>query len=104
MSQIIYASSGSVYGVKDEPEVTENLSLIPISAYNKTKMISERVFISYKDKIKIHCIRPATVCGYSPRMRLDISVNLLTMQALQKEKLMFLEDIKQGPILIFMTW
>jgi nucleoside-diphosphate-sugar epimerase len=87
VSQIIYASSGSVYGVKDEPEVTENLSLIPISAYNKTKMISERVFISYKDKIKIHCIRPATVCGYSPRMRLDISVNLLTMQALQKEKI-----------------
>ena len=83
VKQIIYASSGSVYGVKEEDEVTEDLSLVPISAYNKTKMVSERVLYSYKDKIKIHCIRPATVCGYSPRMRLDVSVNLLTMQALK---------------------
>jgi nucleoside-diphosphate-sugar epimerase len=85
--QIIYASSGSVYGIKKEAQVTEELSLVPISAYNKTKMISERVFISYKDLIRIHCIRPATVCGYSPRMRLDVSVNLLTMQALQNKKM-----------------
>ena len=83
VKHLIYASSGSVYGVKNEPEVTEDLSLVPISAYNKTKMVSERVLISYKDSIKVHCIRPATVCGYSPRMRLDVSVNLLTMQALK---------------------
>lgn len=87
VKQIIYASSGSVYGVKEEKDVTEDLSLVPISAYNKTKMVSERVFYSYKDFIKIHCIRPATVCGYSPRMRLDVSVNLLTMQALTKKKI-----------------
>lgn len=87
VKQIIYASSGSVYGVKEEDEVTEDLSLVPISAYNKTKMVSERVLYSYKDKIKIHCIRPATVCGYSPRMRLDVSVNLLTMQALKNKKI-----------------
>tara|TARA_B100001057_G_scaffold501283_1_gene623182 strand:- start:24530 stop:25471 length:942 start_codon:yes stop_codon:yes gene_type:complete len=87
VEHFIYASSGSVYGVKDEPEVTEDLSLVPISAYNKTKMISERVLISYKDKIKVHCIRPATVCGYSPRMRLDVSVNLLTIQALTNAKI-----------------
>jgi nucleoside-diphosphate-sugar epimerase len=87
VKHFIYASSGSVYGVKDELEVTEDLSLVPISAYNKTKMVSERVLISYKDKIKVHCIRPATVCGYSPRMRLDVSVNLLTMQALTKKKI-----------------
>ena len=68
--QFIFASSGSVYGLKEEPLVTEKLSLVPISDYNKTKMISERVLLSYADKILISCIRPATVCGYSPRMRL----------------------------------
>ncbi len=87
VKQLIYASSGSVYGVKEEPEVTEDLSLVPISAYNKTKMVSERVLYSYKDYLKVQCIRPATVCGYSPRMRLDVSVNLLTMQALQNKKI-----------------
>ena len=87
VKQFIYASSGSVYGVKDEPEVTEDLSLLPISDYNKTKMISERVLLSYHDKIILHIIRPATVCGYSPRMRLDLSVSMLTMQALTKGKI-----------------
>ena len=85
--QFIYSSSGSVYGVKDEPEVTEDLSLVPISDYNKTKMISERVLLSYTNDIIVQCIRPATVCGYSPRMRLDVSVNMLTMQALTKGKI-----------------
>ncbi len=83
VKQIIYASSGSVYGVKDELEVTEDLDLVPISVYNKTKMVSERVFLSYKDNIKVHCIRPATVCGWSERMRLDVSVNMLSFQALK---------------------
>ena len=87
VKQFIYASSGSVYGVKDEDQVTEELSLIPISDYNKTKMISERVFLSYSDKINLQCIRPATVCGYSPRMRLDLSVNMLTMQALINKRI-----------------
>lgn len=82
VKQFIYASSGSVYGVKEEPQVTEELSLVPISDYNKTKMISERVLLSYRNEILVQCLRPATVCGYSPRMRLDLSVNMLTMQAL----------------------
>lgn len=85
--QFIFASSGSVYGVKEEAEVTENLSLVPISDYNKTKMISERVLLSYQDQIIINIIRPATLCGYSPRMRLDLSVNMLTMQALANGKI-----------------
>jgi len=80
--QFVYASSGSVYGVKEEEKVTEDLPLVPISAYNKTKMVAERVLLSYSDQMAVHCIRPATVCGLSPRMRLDLSVNLLTMQAL----------------------
>jgi len=87
VKQFIYASSGSVYGVKDEPRVTEDLSLVPISDYNKTKMISERVLLSYADAILVQCVRPATICGYSPRMRLDLSVNMLTMQALVNGKI-----------------
>ncbi len=87
VKKIIYASSGSVYGIKEEQKVTEDLPLLPISTYNKTKMVSERVFLSYKDKLEIVCIRPATVCGYSPRMRLDVSVNMLTYQALKNKKI-----------------
>ena len=87
VKQFIYASSGSVYGIKEEDQVTEDLELKPISEYNKTKMVSERALLSYADKMVIQIIRPATVCGYSPRMRLDVSVNLLTMQALSKGKI-----------------
>jgi nucleoside-diphosphate-sugar epimerase len=85
--QFVYASSGSVYGVQDAPQVTEELPLVPISDYNKTKMISERVLLSYADRIAVQCVRPATVCGVSPRMRLDLSVNMLTMQALTKGRI-----------------
>ena len=97
VKQFILASSGSVYGVKDEPEVTEELSLVPISDYNKTKMVSERVLLSYQDKICIQMIRPATVCGYSPRMRLDLSVNMLTMQALANGKITVLGGSQTRP-------
>lgn len=87
VKQFIYSSSGSVYGVKEEEQVTEELKPEPISVYNKTKMVGERILLSYKDAMIVQCIRPATVCGYSPRMRLDLSVNLLTMQALAKGKI-----------------
>ena len=84
VKQFIFASSGSVYGIKEETQVTEDLPLMPISDYNKSKMISERVLLSYKNQITLQIIRPATVCGFSPRMRLDLSVSLLTMHALTK--------------------
>ncbi len=87
VKRFIYASSGSVYGIKDESQVTEELELKPISEYNKTKMVAERVLLSYSDDMGVQIIRPATVCGYSPRMRLDVSVNLLTMQALSRGKI-----------------
>ena len=87
VKQFIFASSGSVYGVKDEPNVTEDLTLVPISVYNKTKMVAERVFLSYQDQMQVHCIRPATVCGVSPRMRLDVSVNMLSYQALKNGRI-----------------
>lgn len=82
VGQFVFASSGSVYGVSDLPRVTEEAPLVPISVYNKTKMIAERVLLSYSDALTVHLIRPATVCGWSPRMRLDVSVNMLTAQAL----------------------
>ena len=87
VKQFLFASSGSVYGIKDEPQVTEELTLVPITAYNKTKMVAERVVLSYADRMQVHCIRPATVCGYSPRMRFDVSVNMLTWQALKNRKI-----------------
>jgi nucleoside-diphosphate-sugar epimerase len=87
VKRFIYASSGSVYGIKDELQVTEDLELKPLSEYNKTKMVAERVLLSYQNDMVVQIVRPATVCGYSPRMRLDVSVNLLTMQALTSGKI-----------------
>ncbi len=87
VKRIIYASSGSVYGVKPNLKVHENLSLNPISLYNKVKMITERVLLSYNKKIEVFIVRPATVCGYSPRMRFDISVNALTIDALKNKEI-----------------
>ena len=85
--QFVFASSGAVYGVKTEPRVTEEMELVPISEYNKTKMVAERVILSYADRLIATIVRPATICGLSPRMRLDLSVNLLTMQALTKGRM-----------------
>jgi nucleoside-diphosphate-sugar epimerase len=84
VKQFIFASSASVYGLKSEPSVTEDLELFPLSEYNKTKMVAERVVLSYAGAMTTTIIRPATVCGLSPRMRLDVVVNMLTMQALTK--------------------
>jgi nucleoside-diphosphate-sugar epimerase len=84
VKQFVFPSSGAVYGVRSEPRVTEDLDLLPISDYNKTKMVAERVILSYRDQMLTTIFRPATVCGYSPRMRLDLTVNLLTMQALAR--------------------
>ena len=83
VKKFIFASSGSVYGIKSEKKVTENLSLEPISEYNKSKMIGERILLSYKKKIDLTILRPATVCGFSPAMRLDVAINALTFGALQ---------------------
>ena len=87
VKKIIFFSSGSVYGVKKEKKVTEDLKLDPISVYNKTKMIAERIFLSYKNKINIKCLRPATVSGFSERLRLDLTVNKLTFDAFYKKKI-----------------
>jgi len=90
VKKFMFASSGSVYGVKSEPNVTEELSLVPISAYNKTKMSAERVCLSYADYFDVICVRPATVCGVSPRMRFDVVVNMFVLQAFTKSKIIVL--------------
>ena len=79
--KFVYASSGSVYGIKLEDKVTEDLAPFPISVYNKTKMVAERVALSYSDDFSVIIIRPATVCGISPRMRFDVVVNMFVLQA-----------------------
>src|SRR5690606_10941703 len=93
----IYASSGSVYGLKDEESVTEDLELVPLSEYNKTKMVGERVLLSYAGDMSVQIVRPATVCDVSPRMRLDVSVNLLTMQALTRGEITVLGGNQTRP-------
>lgn len=87
VERFIYASSGSVYGISEELDVTEDLPLLPLSEYNKTKMCAERVLLSYSNEMVIQVVRPATVCGLSPRMRLDVAVNLLTIAALDARKI-----------------
>jgi nucleoside-diphosphate-sugar epimerase len=97
VTHFVFASSASVYGLKSEPNVTEDLELVPISEYNKTKMVAERVVKSYSDQMITTNIRPATVCGLSPRMRLDVVVNLLTMQALTRGELTVLGGDQTRP-------
>ncbi len=87
VKRFIYASSGSVYGISKEKQVRENSKLNPISLYNKVKMITERTILSYSNFFDIFIIRPATICGFSPRMRLDLTVNALTFSALKNKKI-----------------
>ena len=93
----INASSGSVYGVKVDDKVTEDLELIPISAYNKTKMVAERIVLSYQDYFRVVNVRPATVCGFSPRMRFDVVVNMFVLQAFQNQKIIVLGGSQVRP-------
>ena len=88
VKKFIYASSGSVYGIKKEKKVTENLSLVPITTYNKTKLIFEKLLMSMSSRdFKTYSLRPGTICGHSPRTRFDLSVNLLTFSALKYKKI-----------------
>jgi nucleoside-diphosphate-sugar epimerase len=79
VKKFIYASSSSVYGVKIEKNVNENMSLEPLTDYSKFKADCEKILFKYKSKDFVTVtLRPATVCGYSPRQRLDLVVNILT--------------------------
>jgi len=80
--RFIYASSSSVYGVSDAPDVTEEHPLLPLTLYNKYKGLCEPILFGHQAADFVcTTIRPATLCGYSPRMRLDLSVNILTNHA-----------------------
>jgi len=83
--RFVYASSSSVYGVKDEAEVTEELSLEPLTDYSLYKAKCEEALLAAAtDDFIVTIIRPSTVCGYSPRLRLDLTVNILTNHAINK--------------------
>lgn len=86
--RFIYASSSSVYGIKNEPEVTEDLPLTPLTDYSKYKAMCEDVLDAEREPGFVTVtIRPATVCGYAPRLRLDLTVNILTNLAISNGRI-----------------
>jgi nucleoside-diphosphate-sugar epimerase len=88
VQRFIYASSSSVYGIKDEEDVTEDLPLCPLTDYSKYKAMCEEVLEREREKgFATLTLRPATVCGYSPRLRLDLSVNILTNLAYHRREI-----------------
>jgi nucleoside-diphosphate-sugar epimerase len=85
VKRFVYCSSSSVYGVSDSPDVTEEHPLVPLTLYNKFKGMCEPLLWKHKaDDFTCVVIRPATICGYSPRTRLDLSVNILTNHAVNR--------------------
>jgi nucleoside-diphosphate-sugar epimerase len=88
VQRFIYASSSSVYGVKEEENVTEDLPLQPLTDYSRYKALCEEVLLKEREPGFVTLIlRPATVCGYSPRMRLDLTVNILTNHAVNNKRI-----------------
>jgi nucleoside-diphosphate-sugar epimerase len=88
VKRFAFASSSSVYGVSDSPNVTEDHPLVPLTLYNKYKGMCEPLLFKHTDQNFIGVVfRPATVCGYGPRLRLDLSVNILTNHAINKGKI-----------------
>ncbi len=89
IKRFIYASSSSVYGVSDKKDVKEDHPLVPLTLYNKYKGLCEPILKEHTDNNFDGVIfRPATVCGYAPRLRLDLSVNILTNFAVNKKKIL----------------
>lgn len=82
VKRFIYASTSSVYGISDAAEVTEDHPLVPLTLYNKYKAMCEPILDRYaREGFTTVTVRPATLCGYSPRQRLDLAVNALTNHA-----------------------
>jgi nucleoside-diphosphate-sugar epimerase len=88
VKRFIYASSSSVYGVSESPDVTEDHPLVPLTLYNKYKGLCEPLLFKHQSpEFVCVVIRPATLCGYAPRQRLDLSVNILTNHAINAGKI-----------------
>ncbi len=88
IKRFIYASSSSVYGIKETQSVTEDLPLDPLTDYSKFKVMCEEYLLKVREPGFVTLIiRPATVCGYSPRLRLDLTVNILTNHAINNKKI-----------------
>ena len=98
VKRFIYASSSSVYGVSEQPDVTEEHPLNPMTDYSKFKALCEPVLLNEQSSdFTTVVIRPATVCGYSPRQRLDLSVNILTNHAVNTGKIKVFGGIQKRP-------
>jgi nucleoside-diphosphate-sugar epimerase len=98
VKRFIYASSSSVYGYSEAPRVTEEHPLVPLTLYNKFKGLCEPLLFKHQSKDFVCVtIRPATICGYSPRMRLDLSVNILTNHAVNNNKIAVFGGEQQRP-------
>jgi nucleoside-diphosphate-sugar epimerase len=98
VKRFIYASSSSVYGYSESPRVTEEHPLVPLTLYNKFKGLCEPLLFKHQSKDFVCVtIRPATVCGFSPRQRLDLSVNILTNHAVNNEKITVFGGEQQRP-------
>jgi nucleoside-diphosphate-sugar epimerase len=88
VKRFIYASSSSVYGIKEETDVTEDLPLVPLTDYSKYKAMCEEVLEEEREPGFVAVtLRPATVCGYAPRLRLDLTVNILTNHAINNGRI-----------------
>ncbi|MFH0816610.1 MAG: SDR family oxidoreductase [Methanobacteriota archaeon] len=98
VERFVNVSTSSVYGVKEAPNVTEDLPLEPLTVYSKTKAEAERaVHAENSPEFCAFSIRPATVCGWSPRMRLDLTVNILTMHALLNRRIRVFGGAQKRP-------
>ena len=98
VKRFVYCSSSSVYGVTDAPQVTEDHPLIPLTLYNKFKGMCEPHLLKHlSDDFTGVIIRPATVCGYSPRTRLDLTVNILTNHAVNKGEITVFGGAQKRP-------
>ncbi len=98
VKRFIYCSSSSVYGISESPDVTEDHPLVPLTQYNKYKAMCEPVLFKHQSK-DFTCVilRPATICGYSPRCRLDLTVNILTNHAYNNNKILVFGGTQKRP-------